>query len=293
MGFDVDRLHTDWQEGSDQERAVSESAAYLAKVVEQRADPTLSLTYLELAIEPQLDGIGGNGWLALRALEKAKPAFRHAEAAASGDSDRQIELRIRPTILLSTTLHRLDRSTAAVHWAFMGMNELQRAVQALEGRRVGLTCALASPIANAVANHTLRLLGPLAAATRRADLAAEERAALVARCRTLLDAYVYGPSPVYYPSTPCAAVQVFYLLAAAGAASDASLIEEAYRLDLVSRPFYARAQATLNLRECAYARYRGDDAAARDHAEAARVALAEFGLPRHQRVVAARGYLAV
>ena len=287
VDFNLDDLHRDWTEGADPERAVAESGVFFARVLDGHEDPVARREYFDLALDAQFDG-AGNLWVATNALRVAKTTLRAAEQDV-WRSDEFIRLRFAPIQWEAQALHRVGDYAQAAQVAYMGIALLEQMTDA----PTGLLQALGSRESNVIAEQAVGLVGVLAASIQRANYARETHERLVAMVRMLFGAYALaGHTPVKYKRTLAIAAQPFYLLASEAHPADRALIEAAYALDVASRSTAARDQATVPLRDYAYARYHGDIKAALRHAEAAILSLEAFRLPRHIRVVSERALLA-
>jgi len=288
---DSDRMYDDWEEQGDTERAVAVGARGLEQVRDGRLDPVANLESIERWAEAQFDGVGGRPSRVVGALRTAIPELRRAEALAGHATDRFLELRFRPQVLLCRAYHvagdtardALNQSYACV-WQTVD----------LAGGLLPLREALRRSYANPVAEHAVGALGIFMATLRRTDLPEQTRATLVRVCRELVTGYVLDAEdePVRYRRTDALAAQGFYLFNAIADPADVALVEALYRLDVATRPLHARAQATRALRDFEYARFRNDEAAVAAYRVQAVTDLSRCRLRRHKSVVAEQGYLA-
>jgi len=284
--YDADGLSSDYYEGGDVQGAVAKATHYMNDVIQQITNPVSQLDYFECAADTLFDGPGGNAGLVVSAIRASEPAFRAAEPQAR-TTERRLELRMRPLLLGSRAFHVAgDNPHAALRQAYTALCLLEQAAEV-----EGLLDALASPRPNAVAEHAVATAAILSATTKRKRFGdPDSRRRLVNICRALFGAYaLHGRDPVLYPRTAAFAAQFMYLMIEEG---DRPLVEAARSLDIIARPTHTRGQATVDLREHAYARYRGDIAAARAHGVAAIARLERFPLPRHLRVVTEQNYVA-
>jgi hypothetical protein len=290
--YDLDRLQHDWDHGHDPERAVAETRRFFEDVTLDVEDPVGERCRLYTYMEPQFDGPGGSPAIVLAALRHAEPLFRSAEADAHGEL--RIDLRCGHGVAMARALHRAESTEPAGRWngalvrAHTALFELEKAAESKRAIRD----ALASPDPNVVAEHAVGIAGILPAAMRRTAMPPDARQLLVAECRTLVGAYALsGHAATPYPRTYALANQNFFLLCEIGDPEDLPIIDVLYDLDVQYRPLNARSQATTALRDFEYALVRGDQDAARTHAERAIRDLTAFGLERHLRVLVQRGYL--
>jgi hypothetical protein len=287
--YDGDDLEPDYYGGRDVPRAVAAATGFANAVIQHRVNPVPHLEYFEAVADTLFDAPGGSPGLLVCAVKEGAPAFRAAESLAT-TPERRLDLRMRPLLLIARAHHVAgDNPRHALKQSYTALCMLE---QVSEGG--GLLDALASPTPNAVADHAVATGAILSATIKRAPFdSPDARRRLVDICRALFGAYaLHGRDPVLYPRTAAFAAQFMYLMIAVGNPSDRPFVEAARALDIVARPSHTRGQATVDLREHAYARYCGDMEAARAHGVAAIARLERFPLPRHLRVVTEQHYVA-
>jgi hypothetical protein len=282
--YDAKHLRFLWTRGRGHDQTLEVTTSFLRDVVDEIVDASEHLDFLEDSLERHFDGDGGNLRLAMQAVRVAARHLAVAEAQFVKGSDEQLELRFRCLVMQARAYHRLGSyPKEALRFAYTARFELVKAAGGLDA----LQKLISSRKDNAVARHAMSVTGVYAAIVQRHGIPAARPSDHLDVLRAIGRAYVASSALVKYERTPALAAQLLYLLMSAGDPCDRKLVDDLYLLDVASRPVHARGQATVHLRDYAYAKYVGRLADAERHRLAAPFALHAFGLPRHADIATA------
>lgn len=288
---DPDDLNSMWRSDGDGERAVRISEAVLRFIVR---DPDLpigsKLELLEAAAEAMLDAEHGRPMMVYSAASALSKEVQGKAMTGDIPFTRLLQYKVRLAKFKARGLHCDGRSAQAFPHFLAALTALENEV----GGREPLHLVLGHRPPNAIAEAFDEVFGIGCAALGRAfEVSDPTRVYWTGEVRHLVDATIPGLDAAaahVYPGS-ASRIQAFYLLAKTGNPVDSERIEALRAFDMRVRATDRRGQATIALREAAYAEFVGSDAAFDAAALAARDALSRQGLSRHLRVVEEQGYL--
>jgi hypothetical protein len=284
---DPDRLSHSWCDEQDAELAIHLSRQVVDIVVGFDMPFTTKLALMEAAAEPLLDAPGGDPMLVYRTANSLSKEQQGLELDGHLSAQARFSRRVAISKLKGRGLHCAGRSDLAFNHCMAAMTVLQN----LAGGWPAFLDIIARRPPNELAAATAEMFGLTCAALRRGvPHGSAARAMWTRALREMVDSFIPNLDPdsaPVYPGSP-SAVQAMYLLADEGDLEDASRVDALRRFDMRVRHTHRRGQATIPLREVAYARYRGDTEASAAQSGLAVTKLEDHQLYRH--LIAVRGH---
>lgn len=287
--MDPDRIDREWRERQNAELACRLSREVLDALSTLEMPFSAKFALLGSAAEAMLDAPDGDPLLVYRKANALSKELQEEALMGHILYPKLLERRVVLTKFKARGLHCGGRSRSAFAQVLAAHTRLE--VEA--GGRDELLEILGRSH-NALASALIEIVGVGCASLRRAfEPDDPTRLLWMGEFRAIVDALIpdhdVAAAPVYPGSPSC--VQAFFMFVEAADPDDVDRIEALYAYDQRVRPTDRRGQATIPLRDAAYAKHHGDTAAFERHAAAAPDRLRVQGLGRHLVVVEERGYL--
>lgn len=286
----LDRVVRDWRWGENPPRAVAGANRILDAILAEDLPMSVKLALLEAAIEPMLDAEGGSPARVYQVTNAVAKESTYHEATERLSYETRMARRMRITVARARAAHCMGRSDLA----FRQCLGAHAAIETMADGRDQLLATLGNQQPNLTAELMDGVLGILAASMRRA-LSADHpsRQYWTNEIRDIAASFMPGlnaEKAQVYPGSG-SRVQAMYVLTERGDPRDARLISALRAFDMRARLTDPRAQATIPLREVAYAKFVGDAVTMEEQAALAIVRLGAHPMPRHLRRVGEDGLL--